>query len=58
MDSLGTFLTFLVADSSADEARALGGRSVEVGEDETDRDDLDGLQVILLLLLLLNNWSS
>jgi hypothetical protein len=58
MDSLGTFLTFLVADSSADEARALGGRRVEVGEDETDRDDLDGLQVILLLLLLLNNWSS
>jgi hypothetical protein len=62
IDSLGTFLTFLVADSSAEDARALGGRSVEVGEDETDRDDFEGLQVmhvlLLLLLLLENSWSS
>ncbi len=58
MDSLGTFLTFLVADSSADEARARGGRRVDVGDDETERDDFDGLQVILLLLFKLYNSSS
>ena len=58
MDSFGTFLTFLVADSSADDARARGGRSVDVGDDDTDREDFEGLQVILLLLLLENSWSS
>ena len=58
MDSLGTFLTFLVADSSADEARARGGRRVDVGDEETERDDFDGLQVILLLLFKLYSSSS
>ena len=43
MDSLGTWcLIFLEADSSADEARARGFR-LEVGEDETDLDDFEGL---------------
>jgi hypothetical protein len=55
IDSFGTFLTFFVADSSADEALARGGLSVDVGDDDTDLDDFDGLQVILLLLLLENS---
>ena len=58
IDSFGTFLTFFVADSSADDARARGGLNVDVGDEDTDLDDFDGLQVILLLLLLLNSWSS
>ena len=35
-------MIFLEADSSADEARARGFR-LEVGEDETDLDDFEGL---------------
>ena len=58
MDSLGTFFTFFVADSSAEDALALGGRRVEVGDDETDLDDFEGLQVLLLLLFRLYNSSS
>lgn len=50
MDSFDTFLTFFVADSSADEALALGGRNVEVGDEDTDLEDFDGLLEILLLV--------
>ena len=47
IDSFGMAFTFLLADSSADEARARGGRRVDVGDDDTDRDDLEGLFVLL-----------
>ncbi len=50
MDSFDTFLTFFVADSSADEALALGGRNVDVGDEDTDLEDLEGLLEMLLLV--------
>ena len=54
MDSLGTCLIFLEADSSADEARARGLR-LEVGEEDTDLEDFEGLLVLLLLAKLYNS---
>ena len=44
--SFGTFLILLAADSSAEEALVLGGR-VDVGDEETDLDDFDGLLVFV-----------
>ena len=52
IDSLfPVLLIFLLADSSADEARARVLK-VEVGEELTDRDDFDGLLVLLQLVKL------
>ena len=51
MDSLlAVLLIFLDADSSADESLSLLF-IVEVGEDDTDREDFEGLLVLLLIEL-------
>ena len=47
--SIGSFDTFfirLAADSSAEEALVLGGL-VDVGDEETDLEDFDGLLVLV-----------
>ena len=52
IDSLfPVLLIFLLADSSADEARARVLK-VEVGEELTDREDFEGLLVLLQLVKL------
>lgn len=43
--------TFIFADSSADCALVLDWRNVEVGEDDTDLDDFEGLLLLLLSTL-------
>lgn len=51
MDSLGTLMIFFEAETSAEEARARVF-SVEVGDEETDLEDLEGELVLLQLVKL------
>ncbi len=52
LGSAGIFLIFLDADSSAEEALALGCLNVFVGDDDTDLDDFEGLLWLLELVRL------
>ena len=46
MGSLETFFILFAADSSAEEALVLGGL-VDVGDEDTDLEDLEGLLVVV-----------